>query len=86
MNGSLLNLPQEADMFFEVRVYKADGTLKKKISRTELSNKHWETFEKIEGEIGLNTSGTKPVPGWVKAKLDLEYPSHLELDQQSFQG
>ena len=73
-------------MFFEVRVYKADGTLKKKISSTELNNIHWENFEKIEGEIGLNTSGTKPVPSWVKAKLDLEFPSNLELDHQSFQG
>lgn len=73
-------------MFFEVRVYKADGTLKKKISRTELSNAHWENFEKVEGEIGLNTSGTKPVPAWVKAKLDVEFPSNMELDQQSSQG
>ena len=73
-------------MFFEVRVYKADGTLKQKISRTELINIHWKTFEKIEGEIGLNTSGTKPVPGWVKAKLDLEFPSNLELMQQSLLG
>jgi len=73
-------------MFFEVRVYKADGTLKKKISRTELSNMHWKNFEKIEGEIGLNNSGTKPVPGWVKAKLDLEYPMNLELGHQSSQG
>ena len=73
-------------MFFEVRVYKPDGTLKKKISRTELTNIHWGNFEKTESEIGLNTSGTKPVPGWVKAKLDLEFPSNLELGQQSFQS
>lgn len=73
-------------MFFEVRVYKPNGTLKQKISTTELSNQHWNKFEKIEGEIGLNTSGTKLVPGWVKAKLDLEFPSNLELGQQSLQG
>ena len=73
-------------MFFEVRVLKADGTLKQKISSTELSDQHWNKFEKIEGEIGLNTSGTKPVPAWVKAKLDLEFPSNLELGQQSLQG
>ena len=73
-------------MFFEVRVYKADGTLSKKISRTELSNKHWKSFEKSEEEIGLNSSGTKPVPAWVKAKLDLEFPSNLELGYQSSQG
>jgi hypothetical protein len=73
-------------MFFEVRVYKADGTLKQKISNTELSNQHWDNFEKIEGEIGLNSFGTKPVPVWVKTKLDLEFPSNLELDHQGFQG
>ena len=67
-------------MFFEVRVYKADGKLKQKISSTELTHIHWDKFAKVEGEIGLNTSGTKPVPGWVKAKLDLKFPSNLELN------
>ena len=73
-------------MFYEVRVYKTNGKLKQRISEVELSNKHWEKFEKIEGEIGLNSSGTKPVPSWVKAKLDLEFPSDLELDYQKSQG
>ena len=73
-------------MFYEVRIYKANGTLKQKISTTELTNIHWDKFEKTEGEIGLNTSGTKPVPGWVKAKLDLDFPSNLELSQHSIQG
>ncbi len=73
-------------MFFEVRVYKPNGKLKKQISSTELSSNHWRTFDKIEGEIGLNSSGTKPVPAWVKAKLDLEFPTNLELDHQSTQG
>ena len=73
-------------MFYEVRVYKANGTLKNKISQAELSNKHWEKFEKVEGEIGLNKSGTKPVPAWVKAKLDSQFPSTVELDYQSSQG
>lgn len=70
-------------MFFEVRVYKPDGKLKKTISCTELSNKHWQHFEKTESKISLNTSGTKPVPAWVKNKLDLEFPSNLELNIQS---
>jgi hypothetical protein len=73
-------------MFYEVRVYKANGTLKNKISQTELSEKHWKEYEKVESEIGLNNSGTKPVPAWVKAKLDLEFPSTAELDYQSSQG
>ena len=73
-------------MFYEVRVYKANGKLKQTISQTELTDKHWEKFEKIEGDIGLNNSGTKPVPAWVKAKLDVEFPSSVELDYQSSQG
>ena len=68
-------------MFCEVRVYKADGTLKNKVSSTELNNRHWQKYEEMEGEIGLNTTGTKPVPGWVKAKLDLEFPSNLEVNR-----
>ncbi|MCH7498694.1 MAG: hypothetical protein IH886_01570 [Nitrospinae bacterium] len=71
-------------MFFEVRVYRPDGKLKKTISRTQLSNGHWKQFEKTESEIGLNTSGMKPVPAWVKHKLDLEFPNHLELNYKSF--
>jgi len=67
-------------MFFEVRIFKSDGTLKSKVSSTELVGKHWQKFEKIEGDIGLNSSGTKPVPAWVKAKLDLEFPSHFEFN------
>jgi hypothetical protein len=70
-------------MFFEVRVYKADGRLKKTISQTELHDKHWKTFEKMESGIGLNTPAMKPVPVWVKHKLDLEFPSHFELINQS---
>jgi hypothetical protein len=73
-------------MFYEVRVYNSDGTLKNRISQTELSDKHWNKFEKIEGEISLNNSGMKPVPSWVKAKLDIEFPSNLELGYQSSQG
>lgn len=72
-------------MFYEVRVYKPDGTLKQKISQAELSDQHWQKFEKTEEEIGLNSSGTKPIPAWVKAKLDLQFPSNLELDYQSSQ-
>ena len=73
-------------MFYEVRVYKPNGKLKQTISETDLSDNHWEKFEKMEGEIGLNNSGKKPVPSWVKAKLDLEFPSNVELDYQSSQG
>lgn len=70
-------------MFYEVRVYQPDGQLKKKISSFELNKKHWQQFEKIESEISLNNPGMKPVPSWVKNKLDLEFPSSHELNIQS---
>lgn len=70
-------------MFFEVRVYKPNGKLKQTISSSDLKNKHWRSFEKTESEISLNTPGIKPVPAWVKKKLDLEFPTNLELNFQS---
>ncbi len=70
-------------MFFEVRVYKADGRLKKTISQTELHDQHWQAFAKMESAIGLNTPAIKPVPVWVKHKLDLEFPTHLDSNHQS---
>ncbi len=69
-------------MFFEVRVYQPNGKLKKTISSTELNKKHWKQFEKTESEISLNNTGIKPAPAWVKHKLDLEFPTNLELDFQ----
>lgn len=71
-------------MFYEVRVYKPNGKLKKTVSRTELSDQYWERYKQTESEISLNNSGTKPVPAWVKQKLDLEFPSQMELDFQRY--
>jgi len=67
-------------MFFEVRIYKPDGTLKNKLSSAELGEKYWQQLENIEGETVSSNSGTKPVAGWVKAKLDLEFPPNLKLN------
>ena len=69
-------------MFYEVRVYKPDGHLKKKITSTELNQKHWNKFEQTESEISLNNPGMKPVPAWVKNKLDLVFPTNKELNHQ----
>jgi len=33
-------------MFYEVRIYTPKGNLKKVISREQLSNRHWDAFEK----------------------------------------
>ncbi|NIV72166.1 hypothetical protein GWN26_07905 [Candidatus Saccharibacteria bacterium] len=69
-------------MFYEVKVFKPNGELKRTISQTELHHNHWNKFEKTESEISLNNSGTKPVPAWVKNKLDLEFPTNIELQSQ----
>ncbi len=71
-------------MFYEVRVYKSNGNLKKTISRTELTHQYCEQFKQTESQISLNTPGIKPVPAWVKHKLDLEFPSNMELDNKRF--
>lgn len=70
-------------MFYEVRVYRPDGRLKKKITSTELNENHWNKFEQTESEISLNNPGMKPVPAWVKNKLDLVFPTNQELNHQS---
>ena len=86
IQGLLLKSSKEEDMFYEVRVYRPNGQIKQKISQAELIEKHWKSFEKIESEIGLNSSGTKPVPAWVKTRLDLEYSTNVELNYKSSQG
>jgi Holliday junction resolvasome RuvABC endonuclease subunit len=60
-------------MFYQVRIKRADGTLKKIVSEKKLNNMHWDNFQKSEEEIGLVTASKQQVPAWVKRKLDLEY-------------
>ena len=60
-------------MFYQVRIKRADGTVKKIVSEKKLNNRHWENFQKSEEEIGLVTASKQQVPTWVKQKLDLEY-------------
>ncbi len=72
-------------MFYEVRIKKADGTVKRIVSEKKLNNMHWEKFKKSEEEIGLVTASKQQVPAWVKQKLDLEYPETYS-DHLNFQG
>jgi len=60
-------------MFYEVRIKRADGSVKKVVSEKKLTNIHWSNFQKSEEEIGLVTASKQQVPSWVKQKLDLEY-------------
>jgi Holliday junction resolvasome RuvABC endonuclease subunit len=60
-------------MFYQVRIKRADGTVKKVVSEKKLNRIHWENFQKSEEEIGLVTASKQQVPTWVKQKLDLEY-------------
>lgn len=60
-------------MFYQVRIKRADGTVKRIVSEKKLNRMHWENFQKSEEEIGLVTASKQQVPTWVKQKLDLEY-------------
>jgi len=60
-------------MFYQVRIKRADGSVKKVVSEKKLNRMHWENFQKSEEEIGLVTASKQQVPTWVKQKLDLEY-------------
>ncbi len=61
-------------MFYQVRIKRPDGTVKKVVSEQKLNRRHWENFQKSEEEIGLVTASKQQVPTWVKQKLDVEYP------------
>lgn len=72
-------------MFYEVRIKKADGTVKKIVSERKLTRIHWDNFQKSEEEIGLVTASKQQVPAWVKQRLDLEYPETYS-DYLNIQG
>ena len=72
-------------MFYQVRIKRADGTVKKVISEKKLNNLHWDNFQKSEEEIGLVTASKQQVPAWVKQKLDLEYMETYS-DLMNFKG
>jgi hypothetical protein len=60
-------------MFYQVRIKRPDGSVKKVVSEKKLNRIHWDNFQKSEEEIGLVTASKQQVPTWVKQKLDLEY-------------
>ena len=72
-------------MFYEVRIKRADGSVKKVVSEKKLNRIHWQNFQKSEEEIGLVTASKQQVPAWVKQKLDLEYMETYS-DLMNFKG
>ena len=70
-----LTLIEESAMLYQVKIYYPNGMLKSTFSKKQLTEKHWQDFERAESNIGLLTSAQKPVPAWVKAKLDKIYPT-----------
>lgn len=60
-------------MFYQVRIKRADGTVKEIVSENKLTRIHWENFQKSEEGIGSVTTSEWQVPAWIKQKLDLEY-------------
>jgi len=72
-------------MFYQVRITRPDGTVKKIVSEKKLNSMHWDNFQKSEEEIGLVTASKQQVPAWVKQKLDLEYMETYS-DLMNFKG
>lgn len=64
---------EEAAMFYEVRVFNADGRIKKVITTNELRRTHWDNFRKAEESMSLPNSERVRVPQWIKDTLDLEF-------------
>ncbi len=60
-------------MFYEVKVYNPDGTVKKVVSTNELKETHWENFRKSEESMSLQNSERPRVPQWVKQTLDSQF-------------
>ena len=60
-------------MFYEVRVFNPDGSVKKVVSRDELKQVHWDNFRKQEENMSLQNSERPRVPQWVKDTLDAEF-------------
>ena len=60
-------------MFYDVKIMDAQGKVKKIVSSEEISKAYWKASQFEEANKTLNTSTRKPVPGWVKKKLDAEY-------------
>ncbi len=69
-----LTITRRFPMFHDVRVFNPNGQLTHMIPSSELSRMHWRKFEKMEDEISLTHTGQMKVPGWVKRRLDLEFP------------
>lgn len=69
---------EEAQMFYNVRILGPDGKIKKVINSGQLSNRHWKNFLKMESSMNLSSNGRPNVPGWIKKKLEMEYPDYKD--------
>ncbi|QPJ65203.1 MAG: hypothetical protein G3M78_07295 [Candidatus Nitrohelix vancouverensis] len=65
-------------MFHPVKILKANGKTKQIIPSKSLSEQYWESFQKSENGISLVSNGRPQIPRWMKQKLDLEYPTHMD--------
>jgi hypothetical protein len=45
-------------MFYQVRIKRPDGTVKKVVSESKLNRSHWDNFQKSEEEIVLVTASS----------------------------
>ncbi|KMP10678.1 hypothetical protein UR09_02850 [Candidatus Nitromaritima sp. SCGC AAA799-A02] len=61
-------------MFYPVTIYSPDGRVKKVISTKALEKRHWKNFFKSVESRAVLKDTRRQIPGWVKKKLDLDYP------------
>ena len=60
-------------MFHQVRVLSPSGKVKAIISEAELSRVYWEKFFRSEDSYSMVHSNSRPVPSWVRKRLDMEF-------------
>ncbi len=61
-------------MLHEVRIYTANGKLKKLISKNELSQKHWNDFKDLSNDLTIGRFTRGRIPKAVKDVLSQEFP------------
>lgn len=60
-------------MFHQVRVLSPSGKVKAIISKAELSRVYWQKFFQSENSYSMVHSHSRPVPSWVRKRLDMEF-------------
>lgn len=69
----------EGAMFYQVTVYKPDGTLKRRVSSQALLRRHWKLFE--ASELGRKGRGRGLTIGRVAAEMNKDLKKFLAFEK-----